>query len=133
MDTGGSDAPVLSNRPVSSDAPGSRVAPTRPVRPTGPFHPTRLFPTRPFGGGRSFPAHELREERDLVSRPEGGVEGVLDAEHRIVDEQLDVLAQLLAVPEDPLELREPRREALEHTPDRRARHQRLVHDAPARA
>src|SRR6266542_4559206 len=106
MDTDGSDTPVLSNRPVSSDAPGSRAAATRPVRPTRPFHPTRLFPTRPFGGGRSFPAHELGEERDLVSRPEGGVEGVLDAEHRIVDEHLDVLAQLLAVPAGPLQLRE---------------------------
>src|SRR3989449_8586459 len=92
----------------------------------------RFRPAR-SGRGRSFPAHELGEERDPVSRPEGGVEGVLDAEHRIVDEHLDVLAQLVAVPEGPLELREPRREALEHTPDRRARGQRLVHDAPAPA
>src|SRR5881409_1343705 len=84
------------------------------------------------GGPRSAPAHELGEQHDLVSRLQWGVEGVVDAEHRVVDEDLDVLAQLVAVPEGPVKLRVPRREPGEHAPDGRAGRQRLVQDAPPR-
>src|SRR6266850_3972392 len=77
-------------------------------------------------------AHELGEERDPVSRPERGLEVVLDAEYRIVDEHFDVLAELLTVPEGLMELRESRRDTRQHASDRRAGHQRFLQDAPAR-
>src|SRR5262245_59568425 len=84
-------------------------------------------------GPRSAAAHELGEQGDLVSRPQRRVEGVVDVEHRVVDEDLDVLAQLFAVPESPVQLGKARREPCEHAPDRRTGRQRLVEDAPPRA
>src|SRR5205814_559231 len=55
------------------------------------------------------------------------------AEHGIVDEDLDVLAELPAVPEGVVELGEPAAERLEQRADGGAGRQRLLEHAPRRA
>src|SRR4029453_13744346 len=59
--------------------------------------------------------------------------GVVDAEHSVVDEDLDVLTQLVPVPEGSVKLGVARRNPGEHAPDRRAGRQGLVQDTPPRA
>src|SRR5689334_8877568 len=74
----------------------------------------------------SAAAHELRQQRDAVTRRELAVELVADAEHGVVDEHLDVLTEPRAVPERLVELGETRAEALEQGAHRRPRWQRLL-------
>src|SRR5882672_11927514 len=81
----------------------------------------------------SAPAHELRQQRHAVAGPELAVQVVLDAEDGVVDEDLDVLAEPLAVPEGLVQLGKAGAERLEHGAHGGARRQRLLEDAPGRA
>src|SRR3989442_1184160 len=65
----------------------------------------------------SATAHELGQQRHAVAGLQLGVEIVGHAEHGVVDEDLDVLAQLPAVPEGVVELGEPAAERLEQRAD----------------
>src|SRR5205814_921218 len=67
------------------------------------------------------PAHELTEKRDAVARPERRVERVRDAQDGGVHEDLDMLAELVAVPEGRLEVGIARRKPRPDAPARRAR------------
>src|SRR5438876_5155238 len=81
----------------------------------------------------SAPAHELRQQRHAVAGRQLAVEVVGDAEDGVVDEDLDVLAEPVAVPEGIVQLGEARAESLEERADGGARRQRLLEHAPGRA
>src|SRR5260370_11223507 len=80
----------------------------------------------------SATAHELGQQRHAVAGLQLGVEVVGHAEHGVVDEDLDVLAELPAVPEGVVELREPAAERLEQRADGGAGRQRLLEHAARR-
>src|SRR5205807_2584115 len=82
------------------------------------------------GGVRSLAARELSEERQPIAGPEGRLESVRDAEHGVVDEHLDVLAELQPLPQRGVELRVARREPLQNAADGRARDDRLLEQLP---
>src|SRR5260370_7194063 len=78
----------------------------------------------------SAPAHELGQQRHAVAGLQLGVEIVGHAEHGVVDEDLDVLAELPAVPEGVVELGEPAAERLEQRADGGAGRRRLREPGP---
>src|SRR2546426_2628881 len=81
----------------------------------------------------SASAHELRQQRHAVAGRQLAVEVVGDAEDGVVDEDLDVLAELPPVPEGIVQLGEARAESLEERAHGGARRQRLLEHAPGGA
>src|SRR5205814_3049384 len=81
----------------------------------------------------ALPAHELSEQRDPVTRLDRRVEGMGDPEDRVVDQHLDVLAELAAVPERGLQLGVARRQPFENGPQGRTGRHGLIEHPPTRA
>src|SRR3989442_11620192 len=81
----------------------------------------------------SASAHELRQQRHAVAGRQLAVEVVGDAEDGVVDEDLDVLAELPPVPDGIVQLGEARAESLEERAHGGARRQRLLEHAPGGA
>src|SRR5436309_15778443 len=81
----------------------------------------------------SSPAHELGQQRDAIAGLQLAVEIVGDAEDGVVDEDLDVLAQIAAVPEGLVQLGKARAQGLEQRAYGGAGRQRLVEHPPGGA